>query len=306
MEQAAASAATSTGLPLVYVMILNWNDAENSLACLRSIYELDYPHLRVIVVDNGSTDGSDQAIQAAFPQIELIANGRNLGFAGGANVGLERAFGQGAGYVLFINNDTILDPAMLSELVRIAEEHPRAGLLTPKIYYLHDPTLVWAAGAYMASFPPRVKMIGADQRDHPRYDLLQRVDYATGCALLIRRATVDQVGLFDPIYWPIYHEDYDYCARVNKAGWEIWYVPSAKMWHKDAQSQRGSGTKAYNLGKNIVPFYLRHSRRPWLSLSIFVGWVMAREVVKGQPRFAWSYLKGVRAGLARHRRGGTE
>ncbi|MBN1139595.1 MAG: glycosyltransferase family 2 protein [Anaerolineae bacterium] len=288
-------------LPLVYVMLLNWNDAPNTLACLHSIYELDYPNFRVLVVDNGSTDGSDQAIQQAYGEeptrIEFIANGQNLGFAGGANVGLEHARRQKADYVFFVNNDTILDKSLLRELVRAAEGRPQAGLLTPKIYYYDDPTLVWSAGARWVLFPPRVKMIGLRKRDGPRYDLLRQVEYATGCALLIRREVLDTVGGFDPIYWPIYHEDYDYCARVTKAGWEIWYVPTARMWHKDARSQRGSGTKAFNLGKNIVPFYMRHGRPPRLSLALFVAWAVLRELARGNLVFVRPYLAGVRAGL---------
>jgi len=291
---------------LVYVMLLNWNDKENTLACLRSVYDLDYPNFRVLVVDNGSTDGSDRAIRQTFPQIEFIANGRNLGFAGGANVGLDYARGQGAAYVLFVNNDTVLDKALLKELIQVAEAQPRAGLVIPKIYYHHDPTLIWAAGARLARFPPRVKMIGLGKRDHPRYDVLRRIEYATGCALLIRREVLETVGGFDPIYWPIYHEDYDFCARVTKGGWEIWYVPTARMWHKDARSQRGSGTKAFNLGKNIVPFYLRHGRPPRLSLALFVAWSVLRELVKRNPAFVRPYVAGVRAGLARHRAGTAE
>lgn len=279
--------------PLIYVLLLNWNDAENTLACLESVCDLDYPRFRTLVVDNGSTDGSDRLIQAAHAEVELIANGRNLGFAGGANVGLEHARKQGADYILFINNDTILDRVLLKELVRVAETLPRAGLLAPKIYYYDDPTRLWAAGARLARFPPRVKMIGLGKRDGPRYDQLRRVDYATGCALLIRRQVLETVGGFDPIYWPIYHEDYDFSARVTKAGWEIWYVPTAKLWHKVSQSQRGSGTQAFNLGKNIVPFYRRHGRPPYLSLGLFVMWAVLREVARGNLAFVLPYLRGV-------------
>jgi len=290
--------------PLAYVLLLNWNDAENTLACLRSVCELDYQNFRVLVVDNGSTDGSDQVICEAFPQVWFIANERNLGFAGGANVGLRWAQQRGAAYILFINNDTVLHRSLLTELVEVAEAHPRSGLLTPKIYYDDDLTLVWAAGARLARFPTRVKMIGFGKRDHPRYGVLRPVEFATGCALLIRSEMLEAVGGFDPIYWPIYHEDYDYCARVVKAGWEIWYVPTALMWHKVSRSQRGSGTQAFNMGKNIVPFYLRHgcgARRPHVSLALFVAWVVMRELAKGNLAFGRPYLSGVRAGLARQR-----
>ncbi len=283
--------------PLVYVLLLNWNDAENTLACLQSIAELDYPRFRPLVVDNGSTDGSDQMIRSRYPEVEFIANERNLGFAGGANVGLEYARRQGADYVLFINNDTVLDRMLLKELVQVAETHPRAGLLVPKIYYYDEPTRLWAAGARLARFPPRVKMIGFGRPDGPQYNQLRRVDYATGCALLIRRQVLETVGGFDPIYWPIYHEDYDFSARVTQAGWEIWYVPTARLWHKVSRSQRGSGTQAFNLGKNIVPFYRRHGRPPGLSLALFVIWAVLREVVRGNLAFVRPYLQGVWTGL---------
>jgi len=289
-------------MPLVYIVMLNWNDASNSLACLESIARLEYSNIRVVVVDNGSSDGSDGEIRRRFPHLHLIVNVRNLGFAGGVNVGLEYAFRQGAKYLLLVNNDTLLDPHMLSEMVKEAESHPKAGLFTPKIYYFDDPSLIWSAGARWVRFPPRAVMIGLRQRDHAKYDVLRRVDFATGCVLMINRKIIEEVGYFDTTYFPIYHEDYDYCARVNEAGWEIWYVPAAKVWHKDAQSQRGSGTKSYNMGMNIVPFYLRHGHPPRLTLGLFVAWAVLREVVKGNLAFVRPYLSGVRAGIIRERK----
>jgi len=289
--------------PLVYVMLLHWNDAENTLDCLKSIYELDYPNFRALVVDNGSTDGSIQQLREAFPQPEYLLNERNLGFAGGANVGLDYAQRQGASYVFFVNNDTVLERSALKELVRFAQDHPRAGLLAPKIYYYYDPTRIWAAGSRLVHFPPRIKMIGLGKRDHPRYDVLRRLDYVTGCALLIRREVLETVGGFDLTFSPAYHEDYDYCARATAEGWEIWYVPGAQVWHKDYGSQRVEGAKAFNLGKNIVPLYLRHFHPPRLSLALFVVWAILRELVKGNLCFVRSYLAGVRAGLVDHRAG---
>lgn len=278
--------------------MLNWDDAPNSLDCLRSMQGLDYPNFKVVVVDNGSKDGSEQKIQQEFPDIHLICNGSNLGFAGGMNVGLRFALQEGADHMLLVNNDTILDPGLLRELVRVAEVNPKAGLLAPKIYYNHDRTLIWAAGARWSRFPPRAKIIGFRKRDHPRYDVLRQVDFATGCVLMIRRQVMETVGGLDPIFYPIYHEDYDYSARVRKAGWEIWYVPTARLWHKESQSQRVRGGKAFNMGKNIVPFYLRHGNPPVLSLYTFVAWVALREIAKGEFAFVKPYLYGVREGLA--------
>ena len=281
--------------------MLNWDDAPNSVACLQSMQALDYPNFKIVVVDNGSKDGSDRIISQQFPNVHLICNQSNLGFSGGMNVGIEFAMQQGADYLLLVNNDTQLDPPMLRELVQAAEAHPKAGLLAPKIYYYHDRSLIWAAGARWVNFPPRAKIVGFRKRDHPRYDKLGPVEFATGCVLMIRRQVVETVGGLDPIFYPIYHEDYDYSARVRKAGWEIWYVPTAKLWHKESQSQRATGRKAYNMGKNIVPFYLRHGEPPWLSLYLFVTWATLREIVKGHLSFVKPYLTGVRDGIAAHK-----
>lgn len=293
--------------PSVCVMLLSWNDAENTLDCLRSVYQLDYAHYRVLVVDNGSSEDTVQAIRAVYPEVELIANPTNLGFGGGANVGFDRAQEYGADYVLFVNNDTIVEPSLLRELVRSAQAYPRAGLLVPKIYYWSENSCdqgrgysprIWAAGARWAPFPPRFKMIGRGRRDGPSYDRPGRLDFATGCALLIRSRVLETVGGFDPIYWPAYQEDYDFSARVTKAGWEIRYVPTAKLWHKEARSRQRSGSrnKAFNLGKNTVPLFMRHIHPPLVTLVAHIVWVVLREMLKLNWRFVGPYMAGVRAG----------
>ena len=291
--------------PSVCVMMLSWNDEQNTLDCLRSVRQLDYTRYRVLVIDNGSSKDTVRAIRVAFPRVELIVNPSNLGFGGGANVGFERAREHGVEYVLFINNDTVVDPSLLRELVRSAQARPRAGLLAPKIFIHSEPNRIWAAGARWAPFPPRVKMIGRGRRDHPRYDRPRRLSFVTGCALLVRRQVLESVGGFDPIYWPAYQEDYDLSARVTQAGWEIWYVPEAKLWHKESRSQQQSGSrnKAFNLGKNTVPLFVRHVRPPLTLLFAHVVWVVLREVVKMNWSYVGPYLAGVRAGWTRHRLG---
>jgi GT2 family glycosyltransferase len=295
--------------PSVCVMTLSWNDAQNTLDCLRSVYQLDYGRCVVLVVDNGSSEDTVRAIRSAFPDVDLIANPSNLGFGGGANVGFDRARELGVDYVLFINSDTVVEPALLRELVRSGEVHPRAGLLVPKIYWgagppQGEPDRIWAAGARWAPFPPRVKMIGRGKLDHPRYNRPRRLEYATGCALLVRREVLETVGGFDPIYWPAYQEDYDLAARVIEAGWEILYVPTAVLWHKETRSrqEQGARNKAFNLGQNTVPLFMRHIRPARISLLAHVVWVLIREVLKMNWSFVGPYLSGVRTGWARHRR----
>jgi GT2 family glycosyltransferase len=117
---------------------------------------------------------------------------------------------------------------------------------------------------------------------------------------------LETVGGFDPIYWPAYQEDYDLSARVIKAGWEIWYVPSAKLWHKESRSRErlGARNKAFNLGKNTVPLFMRHVAHPMASLGLHVGWVLLREAIKMNWAFVGPYLAGLQRGWVAHRRDG--
>ena len=288
--------ASVTDLPLVYVVILNWNRAGDTIECLKALASSDYSNSRPLVVDNGSTDGSPDAIQAAFPAVEVIANEENLGFARASNIGIEHALQQGADYVLLLNNDTLVDKSLLTELVAVGESDPQIGMLAPKIYYHGEEGRLWSAGAQWRRFPPRVTIIGFGREDGPAYSVQREVDYATGCAMLVKREVFERVGMFDPSFF-MYHEDYDFSARVRRGGYRIVYVPQAVMWHKvSASTGEESPLKWYYLGKYIVPLYLKHFRPPRLSLTLFVLWVLARETVKGNARYLGSYLRGLRDG----------
>ena len=282
--------------PLVYVVIVNWNRADDTIECLQALEGSDYSDYRPLVVDNGSTDGSPDAIRAAFPAVEMIANKDNLGFARANNIGIEHALRQGADYVFLLNNDTLVDGRLLTELVAVGESDPQIGMLAPKIYYHDGGSRLWSAGARWRRFPPRVTIIGYGREDGPAYSVQREVDYATGCAMLVKREVFERVGMFDPAFF-MYHEDYDFSARVQRGGYRIVYVPQAVMWHKvSASTGEDSPLKWYYLGRYIVPLYVKHFRPPRLSLALFVLWVLARETVKGNARYLGPYLRGLRDG----------
>ena len=294
MESKKADLATDS--PLIYVVIVNWNRADDTIECLKALASSDYSNHCPLIVDNGSTDGSPDAIRAAFPAVEVIANEDNLGCARASNIGIERALQQGADYVLLLNNDTLVDRHLLTELVAVGESDPRIGMLVPKIYYHGEEGRLWSAGAQWRCFPPRVTIIGFGREDGPAYSIQREVDYATGCAMLVKREVFDRVGMFDTAFF-MYHEDYDFSARVRRGGYRIVYVPQAVMWHKgSASTGERSPLKWYYLGKYIAPFYLKNCRPPRLSLALFVLWVLARETVKGNARYLGSYLRGLRDG----------
>lgn len=277
----------------IEIIILNRNNAPDTLACLASLAKSNYP-ARLVVVDNGSDDGSPQAIAEACPHVEVLASGGNRGFAGGMNFGIAHALAMKAEYILSLNNDTIVAPDAIDELMRAAAQQPAAGMWIPKIYFYSKPDVIWSAGAEQRRFPPRVKMRGLGRPDGPDFDRPAALDYATGCAMLIRREVFDQAGLFDEGFF-MYQEDYDFCYRVRRAGWGITYVPAAKIWHKVSVSLGGDSPRWwYHWSRSMVRLYRHTWGYSWVAFAPILCWMVGREVVKGRLRFARPLAAGVR------------
>ena len=286
--------------PLVYAIILAWNQKQDTVECLESVLKMDYPNFRVIVVDNGSTDGTPDLLRAAYPDVELIISSENVGIARGYNLGIEHALEQAADYVLIMNNDITVDRQMLDELVKMGESRPDVGMLMPKIYHYGSQTQLWCVGARWRTFPPGVKLIGFNEEDGPLYQRLREIEYAPSCCLLLRRETLEKVGLFDPEYF-FYNDDWDLSARIRKGGYKILFVPQAKLWHKVSISTQKSDKPAqwwHIMGQSTVRFYLKHSSS--LVLAINVVWFVIRETVKGKFGRVGPYLAGIWQGLSVH------
>jgi len=242
-------------IPHVSVILLNWNQPEFTLDCLKSLQGVDYPAHDVIVVDNGSVDGSPARIRAAFPDITLIENRENLGFAAGNNVGIEYALRHGADYVLLLNNDTEVAPNLLTSLVEAAESDSRIGAVGPKIYYYDHADVIWSAGGAVNRFGEPSHLheneVDTDEADAPRY-----VDYVTGCALMVRREVIEALGPLDARFF-IYFEETEWCARMRRAGFRIVYVPQARMWHKISMTARTTSRRYLYLMTRNRLLYLR-------------------------------------------------
>ena len=211
--------------------MLTYNGKADVLECLASLSRSTYPNLEMVVVDNGSSDGSVAAIEAGFPAVRIIENGRNLRWAGGNNVGIRYALESGADTILLLNNDTTMDPEMVTQLVGAAQSDPEVGILGPKIYYHAQPETVWYAGGKVNLWWGAVRHVGIRQRDTGQFDQVVAVDYVTGCALMVKREVVEKIGLIDTVY-TAYGEDTDYCLRATRVGYRLLMVPSAVMWHK--------------------------------------------------------------------------
>lgn len=281
--------------PLVYAVILAWNNYDDTHECIASVADTSYPNQRIVLVDNGSTDGTPERIRAAFPHVHVIENGRNLGVPAGYNVGFSHALHQGADYIMELNNDTTVDREMVGRLVEKAESDPNAGIVMPKVLFYGSEDEVWSAGGRYRRFPPAI--LFRDQRPGME-DTLRQIDYAPTCGVLISRRAFEMAGLFDPGYLFLF-DDWDFSERVRAHGLHIWYLPEARMWHKVSRTtQPGSPLFWRTSGESTTRFYRRHGRPVWLSVPMHVGFIAFRE-------FAWKrnwknfpvFMQGVWDGL---------
>jgi GT2 family glycosyltransferase len=216
----------------IYTVLLNWNGKEDTLACLASLAKTEYLRHTVVVVDNGSTDGSQDRIRGTFPDVVLIQNERNLGFTGGNNVGIEYGLAHGADFVYLLNNDTVVDPRMFDELLKVAHQYPHAGILGAKIYYFDQPRLIWFAGGKWTPERAWFRHVGKDEQENDRdWEQIRETDYACGCAMFVRAEVFRRIGLLDPRFFILW-EECDFCYRAKRSGYPTMFVPQAKVWHK--------------------------------------------------------------------------
>jgi len=269
-------------LPHVAIVVLNWNGREDTLACLASLDQLDYPAYSVIVVDNASSDGTVAAIRSGYPQVKLIEARDNLGYVGGNNAGLEYAKANHSDYTLLLNNDTEVAPDFLWPLVEAAEADQGVGVVGPTIYYFDRPEIIWSAGGAINWDRGNTQMIGLDQEDQGQLgEVIRPVDFLTGCALLIKMAVVDRVGLLDPRFFA-YYEEAEWCVRISRAGYKIQHVPNSKIWHKISPDDRENSP--------IVHYYMTRNRLLFLKLSRAKpsAWLNTLLLEYGSRLLSWS------------------
>jgi GT2 family glycosyltransferase len=219
--------------PFIICVILNTNRRADTLECLASLYKSSYPAFKVIVLDNHSTDGSVTAICEAFPETQILELEGNLGYAGNNNVGIEAAIRQGADWVYVLNEDTISDPDCLDELVRAGESDPKIGIVGPMVYHHNEPTTIQSAGGMLGKYW-QSQHLYENELDQGQFQSMHPVMWISGCAMLVRKAVIEQVGLLDTNFF-IYWDETEWCIRALEHGWQIFHVPEAKIWHKGVQ-----------------------------------------------------------------------
>ena len=223
---------------MVFAILVAFNQRGQTVETLESLLASDYPRLRAVVVDNGSTDDTVEHLAATFPGVTLIANGQNLGFAEGCNVGMRWALAQGGEYVFLLNSDVVMTQDALAILVDAAETDPRVGIVGPKVYRWGTPATLQSVGGIINWTEVCSVLIGDGEQDLGQYDMPHEVDFVSGSALLAKRALLERAGLMDPIYF-MYYEEADWCLRAWQAGFRVLCIPQDCVWHKDRASSAG-------------------------------------------------------------------
>lgn len=256
----------------VGIVILNYNGVANTLDCLQSLKKLNSADLSIdiIVVDNHSQDGSQKSL-SKVKGINFIQNSQNLGYSGGNNIGIRYALRNKAELILILNNDTTIDK---NTLLHLEKRSRQADIISPKIYFspgfeFHKKRyrsnelgkIIWYAGGEIDWENIIGKHVGVDEVDNGQFNKPCEVDFATGAAMFIKREVFEKVGFFDEKYF-LYLEDMDFCVRAKKAGFKIMYEPKAVVWHKNAQSADGSGSKLqdYYISRNRLLFATKFAK----------------------------------------------
>ncbi len=263
--------------PTLSVCIVNWNTRELLRACLRSLYQHppDEP-FEVIVVDNASADDSAKMVQAEFPQVILIPNKENLGYARGNNQAIQRARGE---FILLLNPDTEVRPDTLSNALRFMREHPEVGAIgarqrfpdgrvQPSVRGFPTPRNLLFEVLGLARLFPRSRLFAAYRMHWFTYDRPMPVDQPMGTFLMVRRAVIEQVGLMDEAF-PLFFNDVDWCYRIWQAGWQIWFVPAVEIVHHGGASTRQIRRAALRESHRALERFYRKHYRARLPLPLY-------------------------------------
>ncbi len=288
--------------PKVAAIVLSYNGKDVTLQALPSLVAMTYPSFDVVVADNGSTDGTREAVAAAFPAVIQVRSEDNLGPAGGLNLGIDYAMERDYDYLLILNNDIEADPGMLTELVTAAEADPTIGSVAPKAYYYWDRQRIWSAGGGIRFREAITRERGEGELDRGQWDRDEEIGYTCGCAMLVRRAAFEAAGPMDPAYFLCF-EDADFCTRMQHHGFRCYYAHRAKLWHMVSTSTGGyQPGKTFHSARSTAIFVRRHANAwQWLTalgaIAAALPLAYLRELVKGNQAAVVAKARGYWAGF---------
>ncbi|MEO0571310.1 MAG: glycosyltransferase family 2 protein [Bacteroidota bacterium] len=253
--------------PLVSIITINYNESQVTLDMLQSLKDAGYPNLEVIVVDNASPNDNPDIIKEKFPDVTLLKSEKNLGFAGGNNLGVRHAKGA---YLFFINNDTIAPKGCIGPLVETLQNDALIGMVSPKIKFHWDSSLIQYAGyTPMSRWTIRNNSIGYHEKDDGRFDQEGQTNSIHGAAMMVPRSVVEKVGMMTEIYF-LYYEEHDWAEQIKRAGYQVYYQPKSYILHKESLSTgKFSPLKTYYISRNRILFARRNFKPFQLMVSMF-------------------------------------
>ena len=243
----------------VLILIVNWNNYSDTKECLESLAQLTSENYQIMLVDNGSSDDSNQLLEEEFPEIELVNLQENLGFAGGNNVGLDYALKEGFSHILLLNNDTIVqDGDFLTKLVQLLEEEPSVGAVGPTVEQT-DGIIQLSILPYPNIGNTIVNTLGLY---HPNHKKRQYVDSVAGCCVLVRREAIEQAGLLDENYF-MYGEETEWFYRMRKRGWKVLFIPKKSVLHKGAATSKKIEDNSIYIERraNVIYTLVKHQQQ---------------------------------------------
>ena len=282
----------------IFTIIPNWNLKDDLFECINSLLNQAEIAQEIIVVDNGSQDGSVKEVSKKYPQVHLIALRENIGYAGALNFGIKYALDNSADYLFLLNNDTIIPDGVLRQLLSVIESDLKIGIVAPKILYNNDRKIVFALGDKRFRLVPVPIGYGYRRKDRPQYTGEMEFDYVTGCAMLVRAEVFNKTGLFNEAYF-MYFEDADFCYRVREAGFRIVCYGNAIIFHKASLSVKKNHLNAIRIrARNRVWFYRSHPHgpHPWLTDIVIIVVAVYRSIsflLYGQAKFIRPYINGL-------------
>jgi len=293
--------STEDSIPdTVAIVVLSYNNVSDTLECIASLEKIEGGPYHVYLVDNCSTDNTLDQVRQQYPLVEILALDSNLGVPIGFNKGIIKALSDGYNYVLILNNDTVSDPAMINELLKVAKRDDDCAIVMPKVCFYPPKAVplsrneVWADGGYFRRFPPTILL--KDKRKNIDFDNPRKIEYAPTCGLLIHRRAFENVGLFDEGFF-FFYEDWDYSERLRSAGLNIWVAPDALLWHKVSKTTRKDMSFYWRqMGESTGRFMKRHflhsERLFQQSYLIIRDFILKPYNIK----YLIKYLQGLRAG----------
>lgn len=262
----------------ISIITINYNGLKDTCELMETL-PLDDQSIEVIIVDNASTQDEASVIEQRYPQVQVIRSHRNLGFAGGNNLGIQSAHGK---YLFFINNDTLLASAF-RPLIQCLESSEAIGVVCPKIRFAWSPQPIQYAGyTPLSRITMRNKAIGCGEIDNGQYDTARPTPYAHGAAMMVKREAINKVGLMPECFF-LYYEELDWSMMFRRAGYEIWYEPATTILHKESQSTgQGSPLRTFYITRNRLLFVKRNVRgiEKYLSYAYLVGIVAPKDILK--------------------------